>query len=271
MNKLKNQFISFMNTSALFKEFNGLKQFDFDMDEIKNFDFRKLNIRKGLSLGSRVERFFEFYIKESKRYDLIKNNIQIINNKHTLGELDFIIYDKKTKKYVHVEHVYKFYLYDDSIKNEIDRFIGPNKNDTFLKKIDKLKNKQLPLLFKNETQEYLEGIDINSFEQKICLKGKIYVPLDLLNKKIPIINNSCVSGFYLNRNEFINQKRFRTLEYFLPYRFDWISDINTSGIWLSFDKVLYEIDLFLNLKKSPLVWFKDIKDGKTKSFFVTWW
>ena len=271
MNNLKTQFLGFMNTSSLFKEMNGLKQFDLDIEEIKEFDFTKLNINQDFPLGRRVERFFEFYINQSKNYDLIKNNIQIINNKHTFGELDFIIYDKKEEKYLHIEHVYKFYLYDDSFLNEIDRYVGPNANDTFVKKLAKLKNKQLPLLYKKETQEYLEGIDINSFEQKICFKGKIYVPLFLLGKTIPIIDNSCISGFYIKREEFIKQIIFRTYEYFMPDRFDWVSDSSINNKWTSFDEIINEIDFYLNLKKSPLIWLINKKDNKTQSFFVTWW
>lgn len=145
MNNLKTQFLGFMNTPALFTELNGLKQIQLDMDEIKDFDFSQLNIADNLTLGVHIERFFEFYIQQSKNYDLIKNNIQIINNKQTLGELDFIIYDKKANKYLHIEHVYKFYLYDDSISSEIDRYIGPNKNDT-CKKTSKTKKQTITII-----------------------------------------------------------------------------------------------------------------------------
>lgn len=273
MNNLHTQFLGYMNTPSLFKELHGLKQFTLDINEITNFDLTKLEITKKLTLGSRVERFLEFYINQSKNYELIKNNIQIIKNKHTFGELDFIIYDKKEEKYIHIEHVYKFYLYDDSIENEIDRYIGPNKNDTFVKKLAKLKNKQLPLLYKDETKEYLDDIDLNSFEQKICFKGKIYLPFHLVNqnKNIPIIDNACVQGFYLKREEFITQKRFRSLEYILPDKFDWVSDPDTNETWVSFDEIIEEIDLILSREKSPLVWLLDIENNTTKSFFVTWW
>jgi len=271
MNNLKTQFLGFMNTPALFTELNGLKQIQLDINEIKNFDFTKLSVRDNLTMGVRIERFFEFYIQQSKNYDLIKNNIQIINNKQTLGELDFIIYDKKANKYLHVEHVYKFYLYDDSIENEIDRYIGPNKNDTFVKKLAKLENKQLPLLHKNETKEYLDGLEPDSFEQKICLKGNIYVPLPLLGKDIPIINNLCVRGFYIKKEEFVSQERYKKFEYFLPARNDWLSDCSTNDTWISFDKAVAEIDLLLDREKSPLVWLKNKKENTTQSFFVTWW
>ncbi len=270
MNNLKTQFLGFMNTPYLFKELDGLSQIKLDINEIKEFDFTELNITSKLTLGSRIERFFEFYIKQSKNYELIKKNIQIINNKQTLGEIDFLLYDKKAEEYLHVEHVYKFYLYDDSIENELDRYIGPNRNDTFVKKLEKLKIKQLPLLYKNETQEYLEGIDVNSFKQKICLKGNIYVPMHFLGKDIPILNNSCVRGFYIKREEFIKQKHFREYKYHLPPRNDWVCDCNTNEIWISFDGVIDTIDILLNQQKSPLLWLKN-KKNISQSFFVTWW
>jgi uncharacterized protein len=271
MNNLKTQFLGFMNTSSLFKELNGLKQFELDINEIKDFDFTKLNIAKKLTLGNRVERFFEFYITQSKNYDLIKNNIQVIYNKHTLGELDFIIYDKKAEKYLHIEHIYKFYLYDDSIKNEIDRFIGPNENDTLVKKLDKLQYKQLPLLYKGETKKYLKNIDIDTLEQKVCFKGNIYLPLALIDQHIPIVYDTSVRGFYLNREEFVSQIKFRSLFYYLPDKFDWVSNAYTNEVWSSFDVIIDEIDLILHREKSPLVWLRDKEKNVTKSFFITWW
>ncbi len=271
MNNLKNQFLGFINTPSLFTSLDKLTQFELDINEIKNFDFSQLDITQKLPLGKRIEGFFEFYIQQSTNYDLIKSNIQIINNNETLGELDFLLYDKRAKKYLHVEHIYKYYLYDDSCENEIDRFIGPNRDDTFAKKIAKLKDKQLPLLYKNETQTYLDAIDTNAIEQKVCFKGNIYVPRHLLGKDIPIINNACIRGFYINHETFLEQKQFRDYEYFLPQREDWVSDCKTNKIWITFDEVIDEINLFLNHKKSTLVWMKKAKENRYQSFFITWW
>lgn len=271
MDNLKKQFLGYINTASLFKELDGLKQFELDVNEIKDFDFTKLDISKKLTLGSRMEDFFRFYIKESKKYDLIKHNIQIIENKNTIGELDFIVYDKKEKKYFHVEHIYKFYLYNDSIENEKDRYIGPNKNDTFVKKLEKLKNRQLPLLYKNETQKYLDDIDTISVEQKVCFKGNIYLPLHMIGQNIPIVNTSCIRGFYLNREEFISKTRFHSLEYFMSDKFDWSREPDRDVSWVSYGEIIDAIDLLLNCKKSPLIWLYDKEKNTTESFFVTWW
>ncbi|MGB3750988.1 MAG: DUF1853 family protein, partial [Arcobacteraceae bacterium] len=243
MNSIQTQFLGFMKSSSLFEELHGLYQFSLDINEIDDFDFTKLNITQNLTLGKRVERFFEFYIMQSQNYELVKNNIQIIHNKHTLGELDFVIYDKTAQKYLHIEHIYKFYLYDDSIVNEIDRYIGPNRNDTFDRKLEKLINKQLPLLYKEETKEYLQDINIDEVEQKVCFKGKIYLPLDFLETDIPIINDACISGFYLNYEEFISKERFQSLEYFLPEKFDWVCHPDTNKKWYSFNDILDDVEI----------------------------
>ncbi|XOB61068.1 DUF1853 family protein [Campylobacterota bacterium DY0563] len=271
MENLKTQFLGYINTPSLFKNLNGLNQFELDIKEVNEFDFTKLDISDNLPLGKRIERFFEFYINQSPNYELIKLNIQIIHNKETLGELDFLIFDKTTQKYLHIEHIYKYYLYDISFTNELDRFIGPNKDDSFSQKLTKLKEKQLPLLYKDETKEYLIDLNVNAFEQKVCFKGNIYVPLNLVDKEIPIINNACIKGFYLSYKEFLKQEDFKEFEYFLPSRDDWVRDCFTNNIWKSFDEVKAKIELFLNHKKSPLVWMKKLKEDKSQSFFITWW
>jgi len=271
MSNLQKQFQGYLNTPSLFEEFYGLQQFELDIKELEQFDSSKLELSSQITLGRRVEDFFRFYINESSKYDLVKHNIQIIEDKQTLGELDFILFDKKAYKYIHVEHIYKFYLYDDSIQNEIDRYIGPNRNDTLIKKITKLQTKQLPLLYKSATSQYLNNIDSDLCDQKVCFKGNIYVPLHLENSTIPLVNNSCVRGFYLSMKEFVSKERFRFYEYFLPDKFDWVSNPSSNEIWYSFDEVIQQIEELLQKKKSSLVWLKDRKNNIEKSFFVTWW
>ena len=138
---------------------------DIDVD---NIDINNIQILQQLPLGKRVEHFFEAIIEQSSNYEKVLKNKQIIQNKYTFGELDFILFNKKINIYEHVEMQYKFYVYDDSIEEEIHRYVGPNRNDTMYLKLEKLKNKQLPLLFKEETKDYLK------------------------NTSLPLINNDCI-------------------------------------------------------------------------------
>ncbi|UTJ05072.1 DUF1853 family protein [Arcobacter roscoffensis] len=267
MNNLKAQFEGFYNTPALFETLNDIRQFEFEAIEYKKHDYAKFEILQKLPLGKRVEYFFEEYIKLSNRYNLIYKNIQVIENKNTLGELDFILFDKKTQLYLHTELVYKFYLYDNSFNEEINRYIGPNRDDTLLKKLEKLKTKQFPLLFRDETKNYID-IDLKNVFQNSCFKANIFLPYKK-DVKTSLINKSCIKGFHINIIEFLKLPEFKEYKYFLPHRYDWILDASSSTTWKNYGEIQEEIQVFLDLKKSPLVWLKSQTDYKV--FFITWW
>ena len=110
-------------SSAVF----GLKQFQF---ENQQFSLQDSTNFKEIRLGKRVEEFLSFQFKHSNDIDIISENLQIKNEKITIGELDFLL--KNKSKHIHLEVVYKFYLYDSNINsnNSLDYWIGPNRKDT---------------------------------------------------------------------------------------------------------------------------------------------
>jgi hypothetical protein len=168
---------------------------------------------------------------------------------------------------------YKFYLYDDSIEEEIHRYVGPNRNDTMYLKLEKLKNKQLPLLFKKETKAYLKDVDLDNIEQKILFKGNIFLPRHSKDTSLQLINNDCICGYYINFNEFMKDSSFHKLELFVPHKFDWLSHPSLNQTWKSYDEIKEEIGIFINMQLSPLIWSKSTENGKTviERFFITWW
>jgi hypothetical protein len=271
---MHNQLKGFCNTPSLFENnFYGFELFELEDIDVDNFDINNIQILQQLPLGKRVEHFFDAIIEQSSDYDRVLKNKQIIHNKHTFGEIDFILFNKKTNTYEHVEMQYKFYVYDDTIKEEIHRYVGPNRSDTMYLKLEKLKNKQLPLLFNEVTKAYLEGIDLDNIKQKISFKGNIFLPRHLKGKSVPLINNACICGYYLSFKEFCEDKSFNKLELFVPHRFDWLSDPALNQTWKSYDEVQEEIAFFANMKASPLIWSKSTQNGKIimERFFITWW
>jgi len=62
-------------------------------------------------------------------YTILAKNLQIIAEKKTLGELDFIV-EAPANEFIHIEMVYKFYLYDPDRKGSwIEKLVGPNLKD----------------------------------------------------------------------------------------------------------------------------------------------
>ena len=83
-------------------------------------------------LGKYVERFVSHQLVNTEGVSLIAENIQISKDRITLGELDCLLY--KNGNPIHLEVVYKFYLYDPT-KQGLHCWIGPNKKDRLVEKI----------------------------------------------------------------------------------------------------------------------------------------
>lgn len=267
MSSLKEQFLGFYNTPVLFDELYTLKQFSFEKIDTSNLEIENIRIDTKLPLGKRVEYFFEHYLNLSNRYEVLKKNIQIIKNKNTLGELDFIVFDKKENYFKHVELIYKYYFYDARLEKELDRYIGPNKNDTLVRKLTKLKDKQLPLLFKDSTKEYLEGIDLTNLQQEVCYKANIYLPF--YEKNLQIKFQDSIRGYYIGFDDFQNDITFKKCSFYFPHRYDWVVFEVQNQEFISYEEALLEIEFFHKHNKSPLVW---VNNNKTiYQLFISFW
>ena len=265
---LEEQFLGFYNTPSLFNEnIYGIENFEFDKIELNAIDFTSLQITEKIPLGKRIERFFEFYIMNSNRYDMILNNIQIIENKNTLGEIDFILFDKKKNEFIHLELVYKFYIYDNRFPKELDKYVGPNRNDTLIKKLTKLKEKQFPLLFRKETTDYLKNIDIDNIKQKLCFKANLFYFENDFNNSFELINNQCKKGLYIKYQDFIRNDVFKEYKYYMPHRFDWVSTFDIADLWVDYAEIFKMVEVYYSMKKSPLLWMKN--SNSSNWLFVT--
>jgi len=221
-----------------------------------------------LRLGKRVERFVSHELKQDSSILIIAENIQIHNNKITLGELDCLF--EQNKNLIHVEVVYKFYLYDISAgSSELEHWIGPNRKDSLSEKITKLKEKQLPIIHHPETQKYLRTLPINRHEiiQKVYFKAQLFVPISMLNSNFFLINNQCVSGFYISIGQLDN---FSDCEFIIPSKIDWLVSPYLDVNWLVYKDFKTKITSVLQQKNSPLCWLKN-KNGKLQKFFMVWW
>jgi len=271
---LEEQYIGFFKSHPLwFNEEFGMKSFDFS--GISGIPIptkiSDLNLNPNEVLGKRVEHFFRLALQQSINYHLIAYNEQIFDDKITLGELDFIIFDRRDNRYIHVELVFKFYLYDSSIPEEIDRWIGPNRKDTLPFKLKKLKQKQFPLLYHTASQAILEkhNIPIENISQEACYLAHLFLPFSkpkLIPKKV---NSKCVAGYWIAISDFKGED-FTNFKFHLPLKKYWMVDPKLNKEWSSYTTILENINLQIEQKKSPLLWVKNNEDQFFK-LFVVWW
>jgi len=260
------QYEGYLKTPLLWKKDTiGLSQFEFNSKNTKQYSsFKKPEIR----LGKRVEQFSFFNFQQDKSIKLIAENIQIQHQKTTIGEIDCIL--TKNKEPIHVEIIFKYYLYDKTVGNsEIAHWIGPNRRDSLAQKITKLKEKQLPLLFNTHTKPYLNSLQLipKNILQKTHFKAQLFVSLKDLNNDFPIINNNCIRGFYI---QFQDLSQFKKCKFYIPTKVNWLQEIQTNINWLDFSKFEEKIQLFLAKRSAPLCWLKK-PNGETQKFFIVWW
>ena len=166
-------------------------------------------------LGKYVERFVSHQLVNTEGISLIAENIQISKDRITLGELDCLFY--KNEKPIHLEVIYKFYLYDPN-KQGLHCWIGPNKKDCLVEKLEKLQQKQLPLLYSKECEKYLKSISLHSADisQQVYFKAQLFLPLGKNPSINSLINTDCISGILLftsiELTEFKNAKFLYSLK-----------------------------------------------------------
>ena len=266
---VRNQLSAFLNTPSLFlddkisayKPFHTSKKATAQPPDSENYVF-----------GKRMEEFLEFYFEQSNQYRVLAKSLQINKEKITIGELDFIIEDNTQQKLIHIELVSKFYLYDPAIHEELNRWIGPNKKDSLIQKLDKLQKKQLPLLFNPYTKVELQkfGIEPKTVEQQLCFKAQLYIPYQFETKLIkPIVNIDCIAGFWI-RPEQLHRPEFQDAKFNIPIKNDWYCRPNKEAEWEELSSLSTKLDKLHKMKKSPLVWVN--KSGSIfEKCFIVWW
>lgn len=271
---LKEQYLGFLNSKTLLNSgYLSLQQFSFDkISKSSNLDgLVNIKINENEVLGKRIEHFFEYAIRSSDQYQLIAKNLQIFRDKITIGELDFIIKEVHSQLLIHIELVYKFYLYNPNGKTEIDKWIGPNKKDALPFKLKKLKEHQLPLLSKSETKPILQKLNLtpDKITQQVCFLGNLFIPLKLKTLSSTIINKECIAGYWINFEGFTNEQ-FKPHSFHVPQKKYWMVDPKKCQDWQPYEKIKTEVLQQLDQKKSPLLWMKSNEDTYTK-FFIVWW
>ncbi|MDX8553027.1 DUF1853 family protein [Tenacibaculum sp. 1B UA] len=264
---LQLQYEGFLKTPFLWhgKGVFDLEQYPTLITQTTSF---KQEITQKLRLGKLVERFVSFELNQDGSVLILAENIQIQREKITVGELDCLLF--KNKNPIHLEIVYKFYLYDVSVGNaEIEHWIGPNRRDSLIQKLTKLQEKQLPLLYSHYTKSYLDELKLNVDEivQQVYFKAQLFVPLRNFGKNFKQINNECIYGFYIYLKEL---PQFSDCKFYIPNKHNWLVNPHSNIDWLTFETFQNKLSQYLNEENAPLCWLKK-PNGELFKFFVVWW
>lgn len=267
---IKAQCVGFLNTSPLWEN----KQFDiqqFEFPSLKLDLFHPQPIPKNIRLGHQMEYVFKQLVEYSEAYEIILQNLQIKQEGRTIGEIDFILKDKRRDQFIHVELTYKFYLIDPEIPEPKHQIIGPNKRDMFFIKMEKIKNNQFPLLHSAEGSKALadKHIDHLKIEHQCCFKGQLFHPYGNSTVDIGHLNKDCLTGYWLRFDDF-NQAEFAKAQFYMPTKSEWVIEVNDHVVWKSHSEIMIDINLRLLKERAPMIWLKD-SNNEFKKLFVVWW
>jgi len=247
----------------------GLQQFSIPTIDLSSFTPQP--IPEKLRLGHQIEYIFHQILSHAKDYEVIAHNIQIKKGNDTLGELDFIIRFRESGKLLHIELTYKFYILDPTVSEPIHRLMGPNRKDHFFTKLEKTKQKQLPLIHTEEGKETLKkiGIEASELEQQVLFMGQLFTPYNLQIPSITPLNTACIVGFWIRMDDFESEV-FNSYEYYITYKHQWIHSPHLNVVWSSHVEILKKIQLKHSQKRAPIVWIKK-PDESIEKCFVVWW
>lgn len=267
----------FLNSPALWtQEQFGLKQFV--MPKIDLSTFQPQPIPENLRLGHQIEHILYQLLDHSEVCDVLAHNIQVKKGNDTLGELDYLIRFRETDlpagrsgQLLHLELTYKFYIIDPSIPEPIHRLMGPNRKDAFFAKLEKTKQKQLPLVYTKEGLEVLQtlAIDPTQLQQEVLFLGQLFIPYNTNTPSISPLNSACIVGFWIQMHNF-KSPDFKKYQYCIVPKKAWIHTPHLEVDWVSHTDICIQVEEKHLQKRAPIVWIRKANDAIEKCF-VVWW
>lgn len=159
-------------------------------------------------LGRYFENLLAFWLAwpGNPFYRLLHRGVAICSHRRTLGELDFLVEDKRSGKLQHWEVAVKFYL-GTAPGGGYSHWIGPALKDRLDLKVDRLLTHQLALPFSPEGKGLLKLLGLPSPEPVCLLKGRLFYPPDVaINVWAPTgaVPNH-LSGWWMSSSEFLRR------------------------------------------------------------------
>ena len=140
-------------------------------------------------------------------------------------------------------------MYDISVgSTELEHWIGPNRKDSLISKLTKLKEKQLPLLYNPHTKPTLDALNlkINALQQFVCFKAQLFIPYE---KEVDFIelNRDCINGFHIHFKELA---QFSSCKFYIPSKVNWLQEIQIQVPWLTYHQFFETVKTMVNQNRN---------------------
>lgn len=214
----KNKPVHFLTHEECLQELSdcsmALQQLDHDPSPL----LTHLDKLKSKRLGYRFEAFVAYWLQISPNFELLAHNIQIIENKVTLGEVDFIVKNQHSHKIIHLEVAVKFYLGTAPFDNAF-RWFGTNTHDQLGKKQQHLLQNQTQLSLK-----YPQHLN-HKIDQRHCLlKGRLFYPYGTQTSPSTATGNH-LRGFWIKQSDVSKEASLKNKLLFRLEKNEWLSTL----------------------------------------------
>ena len=199
-------------------------------------------------LGRHFETMWYYWLLHHPDYELLAHNLQVVIDGETLGELDFVVRDRRRDQVIHIEVAVKFYLGIGDTR-QMHSWHGPGMKDRLDRKVAHLKGRQTRIARQQGVRRWLQqqGLVIDSC--MVILKGRLYYPahqfrgvadLSRLSEHAPAeASQQHLRSWWYRKSEFAlnidEQERFCPL-----IKQGWLQRIPTTEL----DKKLSKTDIF---------------------------
>lgn len=211
---------------------------DSRIEWLKTFDTQKHSINPDYRLGRYYESLWKLFFENDTQYEWIAQNIAIQRAGQTLGEIDFIVRDHATARFLHIEVAVKFYLlhpdHDNFTHpesniltiNDNRQWLGPNSKDNLERKWQHLTHHQCTLSKQPEAIQALKKlhVDCNKLDQSLCLKGYAFSPLNKNNKPC-LFNDENTLYHYFTVEEF-KKTMFKNCIFSIIPKQHWLTQVH---------------------------------------------
>jgi len=204
-----------------------------DLPAAPRFDRSKLafseegfDLNTKQKLGHLYEDVLSRALHGSAQFEVIAKHVQIFTeDRRTLGELDFVLFEAARQRYIHLELAVKFYL-AVQVKGTW-MYPGPDPRDHWERKLERMESHQFKLAQSPEAKALLrDKWNIPSIDPEQLIYGVIFSPIDTPSAPLPRATDpGCRRGIWLYQKQWQTyfphvEKVCRVPKYLWPVELD---------------------------------------------------